>query len=183
MDCAGRFGHCRLRLVRGNIAELAVEAIVNPANGRLWMGAGVAGALKRAGGPSIETEAVAQGPLEPGEVVVTGAGALAARYVIHAVTIRPDRTADGEAIALAMVNALRRCAELGVRSVAFPAMGTGIGGFPPAAAARLMFDSVIHHAARYRLPGEVTFSLYEDDVCAAFADEYSRRSGGKRAHG
>lgn len=181
MERAWRFGHCRMRLFRGDIAGLAVEAVVNPANGRLWMGSGVAGSLKRAGGPSIEEEAVACGPIEPGEAVVTGGGSLPDRYVIHAVTIRPDRTTDGEAIARATRNALRRCAELGLYSVAFPAMGTGVGGFPPAEAARLMFDALIHHLARHRLPGEVTFALYDQEAFGAFAAECARRSGGRGA--
>src|SRR6266516_7915934 len=87
-----------LEVVQGDITEWAVEAIVNAANNHLWMGAGVAGAIKRKGGPEIEAEAVRQGPIPVGEAVVTGGGALKARYVIHAAAMGQDLTTSADLI-------------------------------------------------------------------------------------
>ncbi|MDA8144897.1 MAG: macro domain-containing protein [Thermaerobacter sp.] len=128
----------RVRVVQGDIAEQAVDAVVNAANNALWMGAGVAGALRRRGGAGIEAEAMAQGPIPVGEAVVTGGGALPARHVIHAAVMGQDLTTDAEKIRRATTNALARAEELGAQSVAFPALGTGVGGFPLEEAARII---------------------------------------------
>src|SRR5262249_44036284 len=87
-------GHATIETQQGDISKVPVDAVVNAANNHLWMGAGVAGALKRAGGSEIEREAVAQGPIEIGEAVVTRAGALPAKYVIHAAAMGQDLTTD-----------------------------------------------------------------------------------------
>ena len=129
-------------VVQGDITELDVDAIVNAANNHLLMGGGVAGAIKRKGGKEIEEEAVQKGPIPVGEAVVTGAGKLKARYVIHAATMGLDFKTDAEKIRLATRNAMKRAVELGVRSVAFPALGTGVGGFPVREAMRIMYDEV-----------------------------------------
>jgi len=107
-----------------------VDAIVNPASPSLWMSTGVAGALKRAGGDEIEFAAVRQGPVPVGEAVVTGAGALAARAVIHVVSLDRNRRTSAEAIEAGVRSAMARAREIGASSIAFPALGTGIGGFP-----------------------------------------------------
>ena len=129
-------------VVQGDITELDVDAIVNAANNHLLMGGGVAGAIKRKGGKEIEEEAVQKGPIPVGEAVVTGAGKLKARYVIHAATMGLDFKTDAEKIRLATRNAMKRAVELGIRSVAFPALGTGVGGFPVREAMRIMYDEV-----------------------------------------
>ena len=120
----------RLELWNGDICVLEVDAIVNPASPSLWMSTGVGGALKRAGGDAIEFAAVRQGPLEVGSAVVTGGGSLAARSVIHAVSLDREHRTSGPAIAAAVRSAMARAREIGARSVAFPALGTGVGGFP-----------------------------------------------------
>ncbi len=153
----------RVRLVRGDITGLDVEAVVNPANGRLWMGAGVAGAIKRRGGEEIERQAVAQGPLPVGETAVTGGGSLRARYVIHAVTVDEELRASAEGVRLATANALRRCAELGVRSVAFPALGTGVGRLPFGEAARAMLGAIRDHVRAQPLPGSILIGVLDGD--------------------
>ncbi len=129
-----------IEVMVGSITRAPVEAIVNAANSELWMGAGVAGAIKSEGGESIEREAVAQGPIEPGQAVATGAGRLPdpIRWVIHAATMGPDLRTSGELIASATRSALGCAASVGARSVALPAMGTGVGGFSMEEAARLM---------------------------------------------
>ncbi|HEY6015250.1 MAG TPA: macro domain-containing protein [Gaiellaceae bacterium] len=131
-----------IELVEGDIAALEVDAVANAANNALWMGAGVAGALKRAGGEEIEREAVALGPIEVGDAVATGAGRLPARWVIHGAVMGQNLRTDAELVA----RTTRRCLEvadgLGARSLALPAFGTGVGGFPVDECARIMVEAV-----------------------------------------
>jgi O-acetyl-ADP-ribose deacetylase (regulator of RNase III) len=114
----------RIELWNGDICELEVDAIVNPANLSLWMATGVGGAIKRAGGDAIEFAAVRQGPVPLGEAIVTPAGSLAARSVIHAVSLDRDRRTSATIIEAAVRSAMARARELEVQSVAFPALGT-----------------------------------------------------------
>lgn len=132
----------RIELWNGDICDLEVDAIVNAANVSLWMSTGVGGALKRAGGDTIEFDAVRQAPIALGESIVTTAGRLAARSVIHAVSLDRDRRTSGPIIRMAVQSALARARELGASSVAFPALGTGVGGFPLHEAARIMVETV-----------------------------------------
>jgi O-acetyl-ADP-ribose deacetylase len=127
-----------VEVVEGDIARLPVDAIANAANDRLWMGAGVAGAIKRAGGEEIEDEAVALGPIPVGEAVATSAGRLPARYVIHGAVMGQDLTTNGDLVARTTRRCLEVADELGARSVALPAFGTGVGGFPIEECARVM---------------------------------------------
>jgi len=106
------------------------------------MGSGVAGALKRVGGNEIEAEALNRGPVSTGEAVVTGAGKLKARYVIHAAVMGQDLQTDAAKIRQATKNSLLRADELGIKSLAFPALSTGVGGFPIAECARIMINEV-----------------------------------------
>ncbi len=129
----------------GDITKLEVDAIVNAANTRLVMGGGVAGAIKRAGGKEIEEEAVKQGPIKIGEAVATTAGRLKAKYVIHSPTMELDFKTDEQKIRLAMRAALKKADELGIESIAFPALGTGVGGFPKDKAARVMVEELKKH--------------------------------------
>ncbi|HID94836.1 MAG TPA: macro domain-containing protein, partial [Candidatus Latescibacteria bacterium] len=132
----------RIRVVKGDITEQDVEAIVNAANNRLIMGGGVAGAIRKKGGPSIQKEATALGPIAIGEAVVTGGGRLKARYVIHAATMGMDFKTDETKIRAATRNSLKRAEEKKIISVAFPALGCGVGGFTPEKAARVMIEEV-----------------------------------------
>jgi O-acetyl-ADP-ribose deacetylase (regulator of RNase III) len=102
------------------------------------MGAGVAGAIKRAGGAEIEREAVAKGPIAVGDAVATGAGRLRAKHVIHGAVMGQDLRTDAELVARTTRRCLQVADELGCRSLALPAFGTGVGGFPLAECARLM---------------------------------------------
>jgi len=157
-----------IRVVSGDITGLPVDAIVNAANSHLRMGAGVAGAIKRKGGSSIEDEAVAKGPVAVGEAVVTGAGLLKAGYVIHAAAMGQDLITDEEKVRAATRNALLRAEELRVNSVAFPALGTGVGGLGFEAAARVMISEVRRHLARGSNLAEVVFALFDDEAYNAF---------------
>ena len=132
----------RIELWNGDICDLEVDAIVNAANLSLWMSTGVGGEIKRAGGDEIEFAAVRQAPVALGEAVVTPAGRLAARMVIHAVSLDRDRRTNAEIIDRAVRSAMWRASELRVASLAFPAMGTGVGGFPLDEAARVTVRAV-----------------------------------------
>ena len=155
-------------LTRGDIAQQDAEAIVNAANNHLWMGAGVAGAIKRAGGQEIEDEAVAKGPIPIGEAVVTGGGRLKARYVIHAAVMGRDLRTDADKIRQATQNSLRRADELALKSIAFPALGTGVGGFSLEECARVMLDVVRSHSGGGTSLERVVFVLYDEPAYQAF---------------
>ena len=132
----------RIELWNGDICDLEVDAIVNAANLSLWMSTGVGGALKRAGGDAIEFAAVRQAPVPLGGAIVTPAGKLAAKVVIHAVSLDRDRRTSGPVIEAAVRSAMARAREIGATSIAFPALGTGVGGFPLEEAARIIVETV-----------------------------------------
>ena len=149
----------RIELWNGDICELEVDAIVNPANLSLWMSTGVGGALKRAGGDEIEFAAVRQAPVALGESIVTTAGTLAARAVIHAVSLDRVRRTSATIIEAAVRSAMARAREIDATSVAFPALGTGVGGFPLEDAARITVDTVRDELERSPNIEHVIFAL------------------------
>ena len=171
-------GRARIRVVKGDITSLSCDAIVNAANDHLWMGGGVAGAIKRRGGEEIEREAVRQGPISVGEAVATGAGRLPCRYVIHAATMSQDLVTSERAIREATRSALRLADRLGLESVALPALGTGVGGFPLDRAATVMLEEATAHrfAAGRRL--EIIFAVWDDAAYAAFSNALHRMHEG-----
>ena len=132
----------RIELWNGDICDLEVDAIVNAANLSLWMSTGVGGAIKRAGGDEIEFAAVRQAPVELGAAIVTPAGRLAAKAVIHAVSLDRDRRTSAATIDTAVRSAMARAREMEAASIAFPALGTGVGGFPLEEAARVMVAAI-----------------------------------------
>ena len=119
----------QLEVRAGDIAAVEADAIANAANDRLWMGAGVAGALKRAGGEEIEQEAMAIGGIPLGSAVATTAGRLRARWVIHGAVMGQDLRTDADLVGRTTRACLEVADELGCRSLALPAFGTGVGGF------------------------------------------------------
>lgn len=161
----------RVEVYQGDITQIEVEAIVNAANNRLWMGGGVAGAIKRAGGQVIETESIRKGPISIGEAVVTGAGKLKARYVIHAAVMGQDLQTDGQKIREATQNSLKRADELGLKSVAFPALGTGVGGFPMDECARIMINEVRQHPVGGSRLERVILVLHDETAYRMFQRE------------
>ena len=136
-----------VEVAEGDIAAETTDAVVNAANNHFWMGSGVAGAIKARGGPAIEAEAIAQGPVEPGECVVTSAGRLHARFVIHAAVMGQDLHTSDALIERATQNALRAADTRRVGSISFPAFGTGVGGFALSDCARIMIEAISAHAA------------------------------------
>jgi O-acetyl-ADP-ribose deacetylase len=155
-----------VEVVEGDIAALAVDAVANAANDRLWMGSGVAGAIKRAGGDEIEREAISKGPIAVGEAVATSAGRLPARWVIHAAVMGQDLVTSADAIRRATRRTLEVADELGAESLALPAFGTGVGGFPLDECARIMIEEV--RAFEGRALGRVVFAVFGGAAAAAF---------------
>ncbi len=135
-------GGRKLTLVQGDLTELAVDAIVNAANSGLQLGGGVAGAIRTKGGPSIQEECNRTGPIPVGEAAVTGGGNLKASYVIHAVGPMYGEGDEDEKLRNATLNSLRRATEKGMKSIAFPAISTGIFGFPKHRCAQIMLKTV-----------------------------------------
>lgn len=158
----------KIEVYQGDITQLEVDALVNAANNRLWMGGGVAGAIKRAGGREIEDEAIKKGPIPIGEAVVTGAGKLKARYIIHAAVMGQDLMTDAQKIKEATRKSLLRADELGIKSLAFPALGTGVGGFPIGECARIMLGEVRQYQNRKTKLERVVFALYDVPAYQAF---------------
>ena len=148
-----------IRLIQGDLTELAVDAIVNAANAHLVLGGGVAGAIRSKGGPSIQEECNRIGGATVGQAVVTGAGNLKARYVIHAVGPSYGEGNEDEKLHGATLNRLKRATEKGMRSIAFPAISTGIFGFPKDRCADIMLKTI-----RDYLENEAT-SLKEVILC------------------
>ncbi len=155
-----------LEVVAGDITALEVDAIANAANNHLWMGSGVAGAIKRAGGEEIEREAVALGPIEVGDAVATSAGRLPARWVIHGAVMGQDLRTNAELVRRTTESCLRVADELGAQSLALPAFGTGVGGFPLDECARIMVDAV--RAYEPSSLQRVVFAVFGDDAKTAF---------------
>jgi O-acetyl-ADP-ribose deacetylase (regulator of RNase III) len=155
-----------LELVEGDITALDVDAIANAANNALWMGAGVAGAIKRAGGEEIEREAVAKAPIEVGDAVATGAGRLKAKHVVHGAVMGQDLRTSAELIKRTTKRCLEVADELGARSLALPAFGTGVGGFPLEQCARIMVEAV--RGQEPRSLERIVFAVYGEDARRAF---------------
>lgn len=168
----------RIELWNGDICDLEVDAIVNAANLSLWMSTGVGGEIKRAGGDEIEFAAVRQAPVPLGDAVVTPAGRLAARAVIHAVSLDRDRRTNAEIIDRAVRSAMARARELRAASVAFPAMGTGVGGFPLDEAARVTVGAVRDELAASPTISFVIFAMRGAAAYQAFEAALAAPVGG-----
>ena len=156
----------RLEVVEGDITALEVDAIANAASNHLWMGAGVAGAIKRAGGEEIEREAVAKGPIEVGDAVATGAGRLRARHVIHGAVMGQDLRTNADLVQRTTRRCLEVADELGARSLALPAFGTGVGGFPLGDCAQIMVG--VARAYEPRALERVVFAVFGAEAESAF---------------
>ena len=158
-----------IKIIKGDITEVEADAIVNAANNKLLMGGGVAGAIKRKGGQVIEDEAVKKGPIEIGEAVATKAGSLKAKYVIHAATMGMDFKTDEIKIRNSCRSSLKVAAELGVKSIAFPALGCGTGGFSLLASAKIMAQEILKHLREENTAlREVTFCVYDAEALNIF---------------
>ncbi|HLF07256.1 MAG TPA: macro domain-containing protein [Thermoplasmata archaeon] len=165
-----------IEVVMGDITDLKVEAIVNAANNHLKMVSGVSGAIKARGGQIIEEEAVKQGPIHAGEAIVTTPGALKARHVIHAATIGQDQTSSPDKVRRATMSSFKRADEKRVKSIAFPALGAGVGEVSLQEAARVMVDAMMEYLRKGGSGLQrITFVLRREEGVQAFSDELRAR--------
>ena len=150
----------RIVIIDGDLVEQQVDAIVNAANNELVLGGGVAGAIRRNGGPAIQSECDAHGPINVGEAAITGAGDLRARHVIHAASMALGGRTTADSLRSSMDHVFRLARANGVRSIAIPAVGTGIAGFPMDECARVMAVSLRDALGAGWAPEEVRFVLF-----------------------
>ena len=158
----------RIVLIEGDITDQAVDAIVNAANTALVLGAGVAGAIRERGGPSIQTECDAHGPIALGEAALTGAGDLPARWVIHAAGMPPGGSADEASVRSSVRASLRIAREHGLRTLAFPAIGAGIGGFSLQRCAEVSLEETRNHLSGESTLEEIRFVLFGEPAYRVF---------------
>lgn len=161
-------------LEQGDLTEAAVEAIVNAANNDLQLGGGVAGAIRRKGGPEIQAECDRIGTIPLGEAAVTSGGRLQARYVIHAASMELGGRTTSASLRASTRNSLARAAEKGVRSIAFPAVGTGIAGFPMKECAEIMLEEVVTHLKGKTSLNQVRFVLFDPAALQTFQEVWSK---------
>jgi O-acetyl-ADP-ribose deacetylase (regulator of RNase III) len=156
----------RAEVLQADVTTLDVDAIANAANTDLLHGGGVAAAISRAGGPAVQRESDARSPIALGQAVETGAGDMPARWVIHAATMQLGGPTSAQVIAQATTSTLEKAEELGARSLALVAFGTGVGGYPLEEAAELMLGAVREHEARSL--ERVVFAVHGDAAEQAF---------------
>lgn len=155
---------------QGDLTDSDADAIVNAANNDLMLGGGVAGAIRGKGGPSIQAECDKIGPIPLGEAAVTGGGYLHARHVIHAASMRLGEATTEENLRSSTRNSLARAEELKLRSVALPAIGTGIAGFPLTRCAEVMMAEVREHLGGATTLERIEFVLFDQAAQRIFRD-------------
>jgi O-acetyl-ADP-ribose deacetylase (regulator of RNase III) len=164
----------KIQFLKGDITEMPVDAVVNAANNDLVLGTGVAGAIRAKGGPWVEEECYRIGTIPLGEAAVTTGGSLKAVYVIHAASMRLGGRTTAEHLRLATHNALMRAEERGIKSIAFPAIGTGVAGFPIEDCARVMITQVLDHLKSRSSLEKIYFVLYDETALKTFEDVYQQ---------
>lgn len=167
----------RIVISQGDITEAEVEAIVNAANTNLMLGAGVAGAIRRKGGPEVSMQCAEHGPVKLGEAARTGAGALKARYVIHAASMHLGGVTSAESLRNAVRNSLARAEEKKLKTLAFPAIGAGVAGFPMKQCAEIMLEEVLRHIRGETSLEEIHFVLFDERGLQTFQKTYSELAG------
>lgn len=160
----------RLHLQTGDITEMQVDAVVNAANDRLILGGGVAGAIARKGGPSIQEECNRIGGTYVGGAVITTGGNLPAKYVIHAVGPRMGEGEEERKLADAARNSLKVAAENQLESIAFPAISTGIFGFPVDRCARIMLRECLNYLEKGGSVKDIYLCLFDEKTYTIFSD-------------
>lgn len=161
----------KIRLIKGDITELDTDVIVNAANAQLIMGGGVAGAIRRKGGSKIQEECDQIGGTIVGGAVITTGGALKAKYVIHAVGPRMGEGHEDEKLKNATLNSLKLMDEHGLKTIAFPAISTGIFGYPIDRCANIMISTAKHYLNQDTQIDEVIFCLFSESDHKVFENE------------
>jgi O-acetyl-ADP-ribose deacetylase len=164
----------RIVIQQGDLTEMDTDAIVNAANNDLVLGAGVAGAIRRKGGEAIQRECDAIGSIPVGYAAITGGGKLKARYVIHAASMGLGSLTTAETLRGSTAHALRLAAERGLKTIAFPAVGTGIAGFPMQECAEIMLEEAAKHLRNGSSLGTIYFVLFDEAATSVFARAWKR---------
>ncbi len=165
----------KLSMVRGDITAVDAEAIVNSANNDLVLGGGVSGAIRRVAGDAVQDECTRIGTIPLGEAVVTPGGNLKAQWIIHAAVNPLGLWADAKSVRNAVRNALRRAEEKQVRTVAFPAVGTGAGALPVYRCAEILIDEVTKHCSGETGLDHVMFVLYDEKPYQIFEECFNQK--------
>ena len=168
MEKTFNIGNGRLHLLVGDITEMETDAIVNAANAQLIMGGGVAGAIRRKGGPAIQEECNRIGGTFVGGAVITTAGNLKAKKVIHAVGPRMGEGNEDEKLRNATRNSLKVAEENGLTSIAFPAISTGIFGYPVDRCAKIILKEAADYLRSHTQIKDIYFCLWQPDVYDVF---------------
>lgn len=163
----------QIEVQQADITKLEVDAIANAANTHLRHGGGVAGAISRAGGPSVQAESDERAPIELGEAVETSAGEMPCRWVIHAATMELGGPTSAEIIRRATASTVAKADELGAKTLALVAFGTGVGGFPIDEAARIEVEEVRRHLDGDSGIEQIVFAVRGDDADQAFRSAIS----------
>jgi O-acetyl-ADP-ribose deacetylase (regulator of RNase III) len=164
----------RIVIQQGDLTEMDTDAIVNAANNDLILGAGVAGAIRRKGGEAIQRECDAVGSIPVGYAAITGGGKLKARYVIHAASMGLGSLTTAKTLQSSVAHSLRLAAERGLKTIAFPAVGTGIAGFPMQECAEIMLEEATKHLRNGSSLETISFVLFDDAARSVFEGTWKR---------
>ena len=164
----------RVVIQQGDLTEMDTDAIVNAANNDLILGAGVAGAIRRKGGDAIQRECDAIGSIPLGFAAITTGGQLAAKYVIHAASMGLGSLTTAETLRRSTAHALRLASERGLKTIAFPAVGTGIAGFPMKECAEIMLQQALLHLGNGSTLETIYFVLFDETACEVFKRAWKR---------
>ena len=163
-----KYGQGEIDAIQGDITEQEVDAIVNAANNDLILGSGVAGAIRRKGGSSIQEECNQHGSIKVGEAALTGGGDLKARYVIHAASMGFGHPTTAESLLSSTKASLVIASDQQMESIAFPALGTGVSGFPMDRCAQIMIQVAKDHLRKNAYPKKISFVLFDQKSYTIF---------------
>jgi O-acetyl-ADP-ribose deacetylase (regulator of RNase III) len=164
----------RVVIQQGDLTDMDTDAIVNAANNELVLGAGVAGAIRRKGGDAIQRECEAIGSIPIGFAAITGGGKLKAKHVIHAASMGLGSLTTAETLRRSTAHALRLAAERGLKTIAFPAVGTGIAGFPMKECAEVMLHEIAEHLRNGSSLETIYFVLFDEQAAGVFERAWKR---------
>jgi O-acetyl-ADP-ribose deacetylase (regulator of RNase III) len=162
----------RIEIRQGDLTDMDVDAIVNAANNDLRLGGGLAGAIRRKGGPRIQAECDEIGTIPVGGAAITSGGNLKARHVIHAASMQLGGATSAQSLRSSTAHALRIAAQRGLKTIALPAIGAGIGGFPMAECAEIMLREAAKHFEGPTSIEKITFILFDAEALSAFERKY-----------
>jgi O-acetyl-ADP-ribose deacetylase len=170
-----------VEILQGDLTEMDTDAIVNAANNDLQLGGGVAGAIRRKGGPQIQAECDQIGPVPVGGAAITSGGKLKARWVIHAASMQLGGTTSAQSLRSSTAHSLRIAAQKSLKTIAFPAIGTGIAGFPMRECAEIMLRESAKHLEGSTSLEKVYFVLFDQEALAAFHKAFADLQSKSRA--